>query len=231
MAIAFDAASEAISATAASSHTFAHTTGTLTNGVLVVGFSHYDLNRSATGVTYNGVALTKYIRYNNAVNGVLLEIWYLAAPASGANNVIITMDAALGVGQSIISSALTFSGMDQTTVIHATHAKSIVTGTHAAHSDSLTAATADSLFLDMIACPTIPTVDAGQTERTAQEGSSAHGLSTEAPSGSTTMGWTYTSSGSATAHIIVELLVAAVTVGGGGAYQQYYRSIVTGVGH
>lgn len=89
MAIAFDASSSKIGGNASSS-TFAHTC-TGSNLVLVVGVQA-DSAADPTGITYNSVAMTKATSILNS--GIESSIWYLASPATGANNIVVTFAAA-----------------------------------------------------------------------------------------------------------------------------------------
>ena len=98
--------------------TFAHTS-TGTNLVLVVGVSMNISGRAGTtvsGVTYNGTALQSAV---NQLNGSRrTEIWYLAGPATGNHNVVVTLNIP-GAGGTIgvVAGATTFTGADQTTPI------------------------------------------------------------------------------------------------------------------
>lgn len=70
-----------------SSTTWSHT---VLGNLLVVFCTGYDGGalRVATGVTFNGVALTKALETNNG-NGTS-SIWYLVNPSTGANNIVVT---------------------------------------------------------------------------------------------------------------------------------------------
>jgi hypothetical protein len=71
--------------------TWAHTTGSGADRFLVVGLSYRAATNPtarASGVTYAGVAMTFGRRDANTHRTT--EIWYLHAPASGANNVVVT---------------------------------------------------------------------------------------------------------------------------------------------
>lgn len=63
-----------------------------------------DASDAVSGVTYNGVALTRGGR--SAVAGNTMEWWRLAAPASGTHNVVIT----LGASRRISAGVLNLSG-------------------------------------------------------------------------------------------------------------------------
>lgn len=90
MAIAFDATTQA-DKTAATSWTLAHTV-TGSNPVLLVGINDQtDATDSVTGVTYNGVAMTRVALVQNATNTQTnLYVYFLPNPATGANNVVVS---------------------------------------------------------------------------------------------------------------------------------------------
>jgi len=107
MAIAFDAISSG--STTATSLTFSHTC-TGSDRILFVGMTDDSGGSSLiTGITYNGVALTK-------IGGVQTSgdrwstLWYLIAPATGANNVVVTASSS-----SVLSGhAASYTGAKQT---------------------------------------------------------------------------------------------------------------------
>src|SRR5450432_294052 len=73
-----------------------------------------------SGVTYNGVALTRVVAHNDSTNVRRVEMWYLVNPALGNNSVVVTeniISAAATVGT--VVGATTFTGADQTTPIRA----------------------------------------------------------------------------------------------------------------
>lgn len=110
-AIAFDAKSSGTSV-AAATLTFAHTVGGGANRLLLVATSDYDGTvNQPTGVTYNGVALTKIGGLASAGNDVA-TLWGLKNPPSGTFNVVITWAGTPGNG---IGGASSWTGVDQTT--------------------------------------------------------------------------------------------------------------------
>lgn len=91
-----------------------------TNNVLIVGVSmNITGNTGATvaSVTYNGVALTQAGFHNDAGNTERVEIWYLVAPATGTNNVVVTTNLLGGAAVGTIVGATNVSGADQTSPI------------------------------------------------------------------------------------------------------------------
>jgi hypothetical protein len=120
--IAYDANGAGLGSSSLGSFTFAFTVGGGTNRILFVCAGHVSTTEQITAITYNGVALTK-IGY--AANGSGTALWYLIAPASGANNLVFT---ALG-GSTVFVGASSYSGAKQSgqpdaSVVDTTHAAS-----------------------------------------------------------------------------------------------------------
>jgi uncharacterized repeat protein (TIGR01451 family) len=106
---------------AANTVTLAHTS-TGSNLVLVVGVSMNISARTATtvsGVTYNGVALTRAGFHNDSINLRRVEIWYLAGPAIGNHNVVVTESISGSGNIGTVVGATTFTSADQTSPIRA----------------------------------------------------------------------------------------------------------------
>lgn len=88
MALAFNAANVAL-ASAATSLTFAHTNAG-SNLILSVGAGIETATDAVSGATYAGVAMTQITKRQNTAGNEWLYAFYLIAPATGANNVVIT---------------------------------------------------------------------------------------------------------------------------------------------
>lgn len=102
MAIAIDANSAKAAPNATDTTlTWAHTC-TGSNGFLLVAIQAYSLVASAdivSGVTYNGVAMTRLdIQNSSASTNYSTYVYYLAGPATGANNIVVTYTTAPGFG-------------------------------------------------------------------------------------------------------------------------------------
>jgi hypothetical protein len=107
----------------ASSITIAHTTGAGSDRLMVFK-SHVEANatpanRPVTGVTYNSIAGTKaddelFTSPGGEDDG--LEIYYLVAPATGANNAVITWTGAV---EGSVAAIETYTGVDQSTPLDA----------------------------------------------------------------------------------------------------------------
>lgn len=111
MAIAFDTVSGLQSATS-NSITYSHTC-TGSDRFLMVGVNTFDATTNVTGVTYNGVAMTAHPS-NPQSSGASERIWvyYLANPASGANNVVVSLSASVFVLSEAISHTGAVGGFD-----------------------------------------------------------------------------------------------------------------------
>lgn len=109
MAIVFDNASTG-SSTSSATNTFSLTVGSGANRILWVGFIVNSTVTLVSTVTYAGAVMTA--TGNSPVNGGQdLYLFYLANPASGANNVVITM---LGIVTEIHACAASYTGASQT---------------------------------------------------------------------------------------------------------------------
>ena len=111
--ILMDAVSSATSSGDASSLTFSHTVGDVTNRMLLVGAQAQDSTASdcdVVSVTYNATSLTKA---DEAIAGtaslVCVDLWYLIAPDTGTHDVVVTWNGIvahrIGGGISLINAA------------------------------------------------------------------------------------------------------------------------------
>jgi len=90
MAITFDAASNGTDNTPnGSPATVAHTC-TGSDGFLATGFYTANATSITTSVTYAGASMTQATKNEGHPTGETTEIWYKSAPATGANNIVIT---------------------------------------------------------------------------------------------------------------------------------------------
>ncbi len=144
-------------------------TCTGSNLVLVVGVTPYHAtlaNRTVSTITYNSVSLTK-IRADevSGATGQRSELWYLLAPTTGANTLVITMG---GGSVSIDSGAISFTGALQTTsVINVSGTNTTAAGVSI--SNSLTTTVDNAYIVDACACGIGPGVaNAGQTLKWSQ---------------------------------------------------------------
>ncbi|GAC1603610.1 MAG: hypothetical protein NVS3B29_08400 [Candidatus Saccharimonadales bacterium] len=182
--LSVDASSSSNTANTATSLTWSHTVGAGAN-LLMVGFS-YNAG-TISSVTYNGVAMTQKSTVTNGTS--ITAMYYLVSPATGANNVVIT----LGSANSIIGGATSFIGADTVTPL----GPAVTTGlsnTNTITSGAVTSAAGEIVFdslgvaLDVTASP-----GAGQTQgwfiHNPTAGDSGGG-STKAGASSVTTSWT-----------------------------------------
>jgi hypothetical protein len=99
-----------------SSLTFSHTTPSGSNRLLVVGVSVNNDNRSVTGVTYNGVALTRAGTRSND-DDATAEIWYLVNPPVTTADVVVSLSGSIGSSYGFVAAALPLNGVDQSTPV------------------------------------------------------------------------------------------------------------------
>lgn len=120
MAIAYDSNGTALGSSALGSFTFAFTVGSGANRILFVGVGHASgPGEQISAITYGGVSLTK-VAY-----GLGSALWYLIAPATGANNLVFTSAAATTVYVSASSySGAKQSGQPDASVVDTTHTAS-----------------------------------------------------------------------------------------------------------
>lgn len=224
-AISFDNATGATSSAGASSLTFAHTTGaSLTDSVIVTGFTYYEpvVNGvSASTVTYAGNGLTKIRRDNNGTAQATSECWVGLAPTSGSNNVVITLNKALTSPAVISAGAITLQGVNQSVTIDA-NTGGTVTGTHTAHSNNITTVADNAWVVDVLGYAGVTpgfSADGSQVSRWTQTSGGGAGTAAAStlgpitPAGSTAVGWHFNSTGSATVHSLCSLAPS----GGAGA--------------
>lgn len=214
-AISYDTSNSAFSGNGATGLTFSHTAGSLSSGILIVGVEYYETARSVSTITYAGTSsgcgsppcsFSKIRRDNNGAQNAASELWYILAPAAGANNIVITMDAAMSVSR-IAAASVSLACVSQ----GAPEAQngSVVTGTHTSHSISVTTAASNAWLVD-----TMSVIEANTTGFTASGSQVARqtlsdgglniiGVSTLGPiatPASTAVDWSFPSVGTATAH-------------------------------
>ena len=97
-----------------------HTNNIATNGLLVVGVELNITNMptaSVSGITYKGTALTFVGAHNDAAATRRVEMWYLLAPPTGSNSMVLTVNMPTAGTVGTVFGATTFSGVDQTVPI------------------------------------------------------------------------------------------------------------------
>lgn len=141
-----------------------------------------------SGVTYNGVSLTE-VPNSPQTNGTnRCALFYLPAPASGANTVIVTLSAA---ASDVTAGATSFTGAHQTTLVGTSVGN---TATATSISTNVSSAT-DEIVIDVVAHNYYTggaiSAGAGQTEQWSQVKSTRlEGAgSTKTGASTTTMSW------------------------------------------
>ena len=97
-----------------------HTNNIATNGLLVVGVELNITNvptASVSSITYKGTALTFIGAHNDAGATRRVEMWYLLAPPTGSNSMVLTVNLPTAGTVGAVFGATTFSGVDQTVPI------------------------------------------------------------------------------------------------------------------
>lgn len=106
MAIARDTST--LDETTGTSATFSHTCSG-SNRLLLVGVM-CSSGDNVTGVTYNSVSLTQIVKVDSPTPGRFRYIYGLLAPATGSNNVVVSLS---GGSTDIVSVASSYTGVDQ----------------------------------------------------------------------------------------------------------------------
>lgn len=137
-------------------------------------------------ITYNGVSMTRATSTLDASTQYYSEIWYLAAPASGTHDVVVSVP-----GTFLINAhAVSLTGVAQTSTVLGTAVES---GTAGSNSIAVSSTTG-GMTIDAVAGPgtlTPATVGAGQTLVGSAD---LWVLSTSYKSGATAMSWTFAAS-------------------------------------
>jgi len=160
MAVAFDAATDG-GASGTTTKTFSHTC-TGASRILIV---YAQITGSCSGVTYNAVAMTKIgSEVLDGTYGWYASFWYLVAPATGANDVVIT-----GPGASTVDGiCASYTGVDQVTPVDVDAEKmDVFGGGDYAATISVTTTNANTMgvYFCENATSTITGFGTGQTER------------------------------------------------------------------
>lgn len=162
MAISYDTGVNATIANPGSSLTWSHTC----TGSERILFVSATINRSSiTGITYGGVSMTAIGSPTLGGDGFYNYLYYLVAPATGANNVVITP----GSSVLILGSSVSYTGAAQTGQPDGSNSQ---TGTNSSMTTSITT-TADNCWavLHVRACDLgVSSAGTGSTQRTNTNG-------------------------------------------------------------
>jgi uncharacterized repeat protein (TIGR01451 family) len=158
--VTFDAASSTDTGSgSAVSRTFSHTTSG-SDRILIVGVSIFrNSSQSVSSVTYAGTGLT-YVGSSTYANEVRTEIWRLMAPATGANNIVVTLSSSAA----FVAGASSFTGVHQTTPLGSFFSATNDSGNP---SVNVTGVNTGEVVIDTLGVRdiTTATVGAGQTQR------------------------------------------------------------------
>lgn len=196
MAIALGNTSQVSGYSNTTSDTLAHDNGS--GDYLFVGVAHGSEGVSAdpSGVTYNGVSMTRLDSNVFVTAARRLTVWGLVAPAAGSNDVVVTYASALDGLRRIM--AVSWTGVNQSTPIGTLAANSAAPGAITVDASSA----AGEVVVDFFVAGrntvelTGATAGAGQTEALAATASggaatgSFSGCSYESGAASVTMSWT-----------------------------------------
>ena len=193
----------------ATNHTYSHSVTDSDNRLLLVSVYSFSVAQTHDSVTYNAVAMTKV---DDVVSGAFrFSVWRLVSPATGANDVVITLSGA----STVRSIATTVKGAHQTTPLG-----TAANATALAPSIGLTTVAGD-LCYGALGGPfqggagVNPSIGAGETER-AQDpaGGGVDRVQTEderATGTSTTVSWTMTGASAGSLAIAVPIKPASLS--------------------
>lgn len=137
---------------------FSHTTASESDLLLIVGVEAR--LGDIISVKYNGILMTEMNSEIEIKANFYITTWYLIAPDTGANNVVVDLD---GVGNYSDAIAMSFYGVKQ----QAPEATSSASGVSTTITDSLTTITDNAWVIDFGGAEesNTRTVGAGQTDR------------------------------------------------------------------
>ena len=220
ISVVFNAAGE--------TETHAFDAGSGSNRVLLVCVCWRDQNNTISSVTYNGVSMTAAGAKVTAATSLSAQLFSLASPASGSNNIAVVMGSGLGNSGGLIG-AWVANSVDQTTPVDG-YTSSSSNGTTATAVSNLTISSAANDRVVVFHCHRNDTVTptatpTNYTER--QDGNTGGGISMEfgdadgASSVATTATWSNGVSGWALVAVGINVKDNA---GGGGTTQNlFYR--------
>lgn len=100
------------------SQTVSFNAGSGANRVLLVAVTYRERTANITGVTYNGVSMTSAgTEASGGDETCACSLWYLAGPASGANDIVATMSSSGSGDATGQISAWVANGVDQATPV------------------------------------------------------------------------------------------------------------------
>lgn len=187
------------------------------NRLLVVGVSlsdGSDPGKTITGVTYSGVALTSTAAiHSGGGTAGYVQMWYLVAPGTGTNPVVVTLSA-FGASTDLLGGSVSFDGVDQSTPVQNFNS---ATGSGTSASLVITSATGD-MVVDVEAngsnIPVSTKIVRWSEHVTNGAGAGNAGQSSAAGAASVTMGYTTTSDSWGMAGFDIKAAGAVITISG-----------------
>lgn len=188
--IQFDAASNSGYQAASSTFTWSHTC-TGANRYLTVGVSMLSVAQSVSSITYSGVAMTLIGTRSSVSGAARVELWGLIAPATGTNDIVVTLTGAIAWA----GNASSYTGIHQDSPIEAfSSAQATNVGAADATVDVTTVADNDWCVDILATDDAAVTAGAGQTATGNVSGVGGSGTMSyegpKTPSGAVTMSWT-----------------------------------------
>lgn len=217
MALAYDATSRASSTwvTSTASLGWIHTC-TGSDRVLFVAVETFNASAlvTVTGITYNGVALTKVdsISANLESSHQDGELWYLDGPATGANTITVTLSGTAGfaLGQATSYTGKTVSGID------ASAKTQLLTASTSAPANNVTVVHSDCWLVGMAYSRAAGTPSAGSGTTVRNTTTVGHAIADSngvVGTGAQTLAYT---NGNGTWPAVITASISAANAGGGG---------------
>lgn len=191
-AIAFDAESDASSASSTTTLAWSHTVNTGSNRLLAVSVHTFG-GTDVTGITFGAQSFTK-VRHD--VDSSRSEIWYLVAPAEATDTITITWSASVPNKR---GSAVSFFGVDQASPLDAQAGTASPGSGQTSFSTSITTVADNAAIVDSLSTGGVATITMGsQTNRVERfnggggtdPGAGGSTLFPKTPAGAQTMNWT-----------------------------------------
>ncbi len=210
-AVTFDATSTG-NGSATTSVTVSHTTGSGSNRALIVGVtcqvSVTEAHTIPSGVTYNAVAMTLFgsaTRASGTSDFLGVSLWYIKAPATGANDIVATFSSQI-LSAVVGGVSVTGARQDPPTGVAVLDENSSTTSASITLLSGPDDLVIDVLGLDSDSVSQAATVGGSQTQRWNTDNDEVLGAGSTEPGadGTTTMSW------SAFSTINENLLLAAV---------------------
>jgi hypothetical protein len=207
-AVAFDAATQGANKVNTSTNdTIAHTSGGSANyGIVLCSFDDVtEAERSADSVLWGGNAMSKQQDHDEGRSST--EIWVLANPLTGAQNVVI--DPGSTGTTNFQCWAVSLTGVDTASAIVDMDGLEDATSPSEVTVDTV----ADGLVLDVMQARSGTALDSDASQGNELLSGTVAGMSTKAGNGSpVTMAWTYTTASGNRSHSAIS--VRAATAGG-----------------